>query len=82
MSAHIPMSDALKHALIALSFFRSRNQRAPRFAHATRRHNQEQTVSRRAERVKAARAHIRLARQHGWRGSITAAIAKATGAAT
>ena len=73
------MNPGLKHALIALSFYRARNQRAPRFAHATTPSNQRQTVNRRADRVRTARAHIALARQYGWRGSVLAAIAKTGG---
>ena len=71
------MNDGLKHALIALSFFRARNQRAPRFRRPTRSHNTAKTVSRRVDRVRSARRHIALARTHGWRGSIVVAIAKA-----
>ena len=67
------MSSGLKHALCALSFFRARNQRAPRFAHATGA-KRLQTVSRRADRARAARRHIALARKHGFRGSIRAAL--------
>ena len=68
------MNDGLKHALIALSFYRRRNQVAPRFRHATRPHNAKQSVSRRADRVRLARKHIALARAAGWRGSITSAV--------
>ena len=68
------MSPALKHALIALSFFRARHQQVRRFRHPTRASNARQTVSKYGERVASARAHIRQARAAGWRGSILRAI--------
>ena len=68
------MTPALKHALCALSFYRARNQRRKRFAHASKRHNAEKTVSQRARMVYLARKEIALAREHGWHGSVRAAL--------
>lgn len=67
-------SGGLRDALIALSFYRARNQRAAQFKHPSKRSHAAQTVSRRIERVRAARRHIAAARAAGFRGSIIAAI--------
>lgn len=60
----------LQDALIALSFFRHRNDRVSRFMKAKKKHNQVQTKSTRREYVRTARDHIRKARELGWKGSI------------
>jgi hypothetical protein len=60
--------------VIALSFFRARHDRRPKFARATRATNQTQTISRYVERVRMARRYIQRARAAGWRGSIRRAV--------
>ena len=65
--------DGLKYAILALSFFRSRHVRAPRFKNPNKRHA-GLTVSRRVERVRTARRCVLLARKFGWRGSVITTV--------
>jgi len=65
--------EGLKYAILALSFFRSRNVRAPRFKNPNKAHA-GLTVSRRIERVRTARKYVLLARKWGWRGSIITTV--------
>jgi hypothetical protein len=69
----------LQDALCALSFFRHRHDKRPRFKKPTRRRNQEKMVSQYREYARIARDYIRLARQAGWRGSIIEAVLKKGG---
>jgi|GEM_PF-2377634 len=68
--------EGLKYAILALSFFRSRNVRAPRFKNPNKasRCFASGTVSRRIERVRTARKYVLLARKWGWRGSIITTV--------
>jgi hypothetical protein len=62
--------EGLKYALYALSFFRHRHDKRSRFKNPSRRRNKEKTVSVNREYVARAREYVKLAREHGWRGSI------------
>jgi hypothetical protein len=65
--------EGLKYAILALSFFRSRHVRAPRFKNPNKAHS-GRTVSCRVERVRTARKYVLLARKWGWRGSVITTI--------
>jgi len=67
--------EGLKYAILALSFFRSRHVRVPRFKNPSKRHA-GMTVSCRVEKVKTARKYILLARKWGWRGSVITTVMK------
>lgn len=66
-------SKGLECALIALSFFRHRHDRVPRYKNPSKRHA-DLTVSCRSNNVRIARKYIRRARAVGWRGSIVKAV--------
>jgi hypothetical protein len=62
--------EGLCYALCALSFFRARRDKRPRFKKATRLHNAAQTIPYRKEAVHMARKYIKLAREAGFKGSV------------
>jgi hypothetical protein len=64
--------DALKYALCALSFFRNRHNRRPRFKNPKR--YSARTVSCLSQNVRMARLYVSKARKAGWRGSVIEAI--------
>ncbi len=64
-------------ALCALSFFRRRREKRPRFKKPKRRHNAVQMVSNRKDAVRLARHFIKRAREAGFKGSVLAQIKQA-----
>ena len=68
--------EGLRYALCALSFFRHRWDKVPRFKNASRRRNQEKKVSCYGEYVRVTRDYVRRAREAGWRGSVIEAVLK------
>lgn len=67
---HKDIPDGLYYALLAVSFFRARNNLVPRFKKPKASMNVTQMVTRRYYSVQRARAYILLARQYGFRGSV------------
>ena len=62
------MKDGLKYALCALSFFKTRHGRKPRFKNSKRK--VVRTISCYKDNIRMARGYIVKARIAGWRGSI------------
>ena len=64
------MEAGLKFALLAMSFYRGRHGRRPRFANPTRRTNRLKTVSVYDRYCQLSRAYIVRARAAGFRGQV------------
>jgi hypothetical protein len=72
------LTEGLTHALCALSYFRHRHDRSPRYKKAKGARKQAITVGHYCEYIRVARDYIRQAREVGFRGSIPEAIKKDT----
>jgi len=64
--------EALKYALCALSFFRSRHDRRPRFKNPKR--HGVRTISCFSQNVRMARLYVSKAWRAGWRRSVIEAV--------
>lgn len=70
---------ATKFALCALSFFRRRHVRLPKYKKAKSRKRQQETIGNYAECARLSRHYIARARNAGWSGSVIGAIMEEKG---
>ena len=69
----IDSMPGLQDALVALSYFRHRHDKTPRFR-KRKKGKENPGVGHFPEMIRHARDHIRKARELGWRGSIREAL--------
>jgi len=74
----IRTDEGLRYACCAISFFRGRHAKRPRYKKPSPR-NADKTVSCYREYSRMVRRYVRLAREAGWRGSVKDAVQRLGG---